>query len=179
MKSDRREPLQHPDRREKGDTGAEKVCRGHSVASPVEYRQAIGGDLEDILRLYAVLNPEDEPIAYEKARSIWETILSDPALKYFVAYDSERAVGSCNISIIPNLTRGGRPYGVIENVITDPAYRRRGIGRRLMQEAIGYARMRECYKVILLSSMKRADAHKFYESIGFNGSSKKGFELRF
>ena len=32
-----------------------------------------------------------------------------------------------------------------------------------------------CYKVMLLSGSVRTDAHRFYESIGFEGDSKKGF----
>ena len=45
--------------------------------------------------------------------------------------------------------------------------------------AVDYARDLNCYKAILQSGIKRTEAHAFYESIGFDGSSKKAFEMRF
>lgn len=97
---------------------------------------------------------------------------------YFVAEEAGTLAGSCNITIIPNLTRGGRPFAVIENVITDIAYRRRGIGRSLIEMAVAYAKESNCYKVQLLSGSERTGAHRFYESLGFSGNRKKGFDMR-
>jgi GNAT superfamily N-acetyltransferase len=48
-----------------------------------------------------------------------------------------------------------------------------------MEMAIEYAREEECYKVVLQSGIKRTAAHKFYETIGFSGETKRAFELRF
>jgi GNAT superfamily N-acetyltransferase len=81
--------------------------------------------------------------------------------------------------IIPNLTFNGKSIGYIENVITDEKHRRKGIGKKILEMAIKYAKDENCYKVVLQSGIKRTAAHKFYESIGFNGESKKAFELRF
>jgi len=46
--------------------------------------------------------------------------------------------------------------------------RRRGIGRALMDQAIGIARQAGCYKLFLGSNVKRADAHEFYRALGFH-----------
>lgn len=81
--------------------------------------------------------------------------------------------------IIPNLTRGGKSIGFIENVITDTEYRRKGIGKTVVKNAIEHAKAQNCYKIILQSGNKRTDAHKFYESIGFDGGTKRAFEIRF
>ena len=48
-----------------------------------------------------------------------------------------------------------------------------------MEMAIEYAKENNCYKVTLQSGIKRTEAHKFYEKIGFNGGAKRAFELRF
>jgi GNAT superfamily N-acetyltransferase len=64
-------------------------------------------------------------------------------------------------------------------VVTDSRHRRKGIGRTVLNMAIGYAAQENCYKVVLQSSIKRKDAHAFYERIGFDGNSKKAFEIRF
>ena len=47
-----------------------------------------------------------------------------------------------------------------------------------MENAIQYAREQNCYKVLLQSGSKRTDAYGFYESIGFDGESKRAFEMR-
>lgn len=38
-----------------------------------------------------------------------------------------RLLATCNLSIIPNLTRGARPFARIENVVRPTAYRRQGL----------------------------------------------------
>jgi GNAT superfamily N-acetyltransferase len=145
----------------------------------MEYRTAQKDDLPGLLALYRQLNPEEEPIDLEKAHSIWDATEKSNSTKYFVALDGTRVVSTCNITLIPNLTRDGRSFAIIENVITDQAYRKQGIGKKIMQQAIECAKESNCYKVVLLSSTKRTEAHGFYESIGFNGNSKRGFEIRF
>jgi N-acetylglutamate synthase-like GNAT family acetyltransferase len=141
-------------------------------------RFALFEDLPQILDLYKELNPEDKPIDLESAQKIWENSQKQNIIKYVVAEDNNKIIATCNIAIILNLTRSGRPYGVIENVITMNINRRQGIGKSIIGKAIDYAKENNCYKVVLLSSNKRKEAHSFYESIGFNGSSKKGFEIR-
>ncbi len=144
----------------------------------MEIRFATINDLPGILALYAQLNPDDPPIDAATAAGIWEAGESGDILRYVVAADSEIIVGTCNVAVIPNLTRAGRPYAVIENVITDRDRRGKGIGRAIVEKAVDFAKARGCYKVLLLSSAKRKEAHRFYEAIGFDGTSKKGFQIR-
>jgi hypothetical protein len=47
-----------------------------------------------------------------------------------------------------------------------------------MEMAIKYAKENKCYKILLQSNNKRKESHKFYENIGFDGESKKAFEIR-
>jgi GNAT superfamily N-acetyltransferase len=145
----------------------------------MEFRQAREEDLTGILALYRQLNPEDEALEYGRALAIWRETASLGATRYFVASEGGAVASTCCVTVIPNLTREGRPYAMIENVVTDEAQRRRGIGGRVLRDAIAYARERGCYKVVLLSSAKREESHRFYEAIGFNGNTKKGFEIRF
>jgi len=98
---------------------------------------------------------------------------------YFVAESVGFVVASFYIAIIPNLTRRCTPIGFIENIITAADYRRQGIGRKLLEAAVEYAKEHGCYKVTLESNMKRTDAHEFYISVGFDGNSKCAFERRF
>jgi len=142
----------------------------------VEYGVLTEHELYSLLELYQQLNADDV-INDIVAKDIWQNIEKQD-IKYFIAKENGKIIASCYICIIPNLTRGGKSIGFIENVITDIKYRRKGIGKTVIENAIRYAEDKKCYKVLLQSGKKRVDAHFFYESIGFDGESKKAFELR-
>jgi len=99
--------------------------------------------------------------------------------KHFVARENGKIIASCYLCIIPNLTRGGKPIGLIENVIVDKEYRRKGIGKNVMKNAVDCAKEQNCYKVLLQSGNNRTEAHEFYSALGFDGASKKAYEMRF
>jgi len=135
-------------------------------------------DLPQILSLYLYLNPEEEPLSLKEAEALWDIIEANPICHYLIMEEEGKAVATCNVTIVPNLTRQGRPFALVENVVTHGDYQRRGLGRKLMEAVIEYAREQNCHKVTLLSAMKRTEAHSFYESLGFRGDTKKGFDLR-
>ena len=143
----------------------------------IEYDILKESELSSLLELYKQLNPDDV-IDEVAAKSIWQDITRND-IKYFIAKDGDKVIASCYICIIPNLTRGGKSIGFIENVITAVNYRRKGIGKTVVENAIKHARESNCYKVLGQSSNKRADIHPFYKSLGFDSESKKAFELRF
>ena len=143
----------------------------------VEYGILKDDELLQLLALYQQLNLGDF-MDEVTAKNVWEEIKKQN-IKYFVARENGKIISSCYISVIHNITRGGRSIGFIENVITDVAYRRKGIGKTVIENAINYAKEQNCYKVVLQSGNKRSDAHSFYEKIGFDGTSKKAFEIRF
>ena len=143
------------------------------------YKTAEYNDLKGILELYKQLNHADPIIVPNIAETIWEKILTNENIKYFIAIENGIIVSACNICIVPNLTRSGKSYGIIENVITDISHRKKGIGKQIICSALEFAKIKNCYKVVLLSNSKRREAHIFYEKLGFDGDSKKGYEIRF
>ena len=109
---------------------------------------------------------------------IWAEILGNPRILYLVAVDSARIVGTCHVLVVPNLTRSGRPYALVENVVVDGAHRRQGIGRKLVGLAVDFAKSLHCYKVMIQSSAKRSEAHAFYQDFGFDCEAKRSFVLQ-
>ena len=80
--------------------------------------------------------------------------------------------------VIPNITAMNRPICFVENVVTDKDHRKQGLAKKVIEKAVEFARQHKCYKVILQSGIARKEAHQFYEKLGFNGNSKKAFDMR-
>lgn len=134
------------------------------------------GELDDLLALYAHLHEKDLPLPERvEVEKVWNDALANPKCRYFGGFESRRLVSSCTILLVPNLTRGCRPYGVIENVVTDAAYRGRGWGKQLLREALSFAWANDCYKVMLLTGRKDEATLRFYEDAGFSREGKTGF----
>jgi GNAT superfamily N-acetyltransferase len=147
-----------------------------SYSTSFVVRDATEGDLDGILDLYAHLHSHDAaPPPRARLAEIWSDILADPSLRYFVVACKGQVVSSCNLTVVPNLTRGARPFGVIENVITHPDHRRRGFAQAVLEYALDNAWQSGCYKVVLLSSAHREAAHILYERVGFKKGVKTGF----
>ena len=105
-----------------------------------EMRKADEKDLEKLLALYKQLNPSNLPLELnERATEIWNQILHDKRLFCFVLTSESDLLASCVLDIVPNLTRSGKPFGVLQNVITDSKYRRFGLGGRLVKETLEFA----------------------------------------
>jgi GNAT superfamily N-acetyltransferase len=144
----------------------------------IKYTTAQKEHLPMILELYKQLNTDEEPIDINAANELWEKI-NQNNIKYFIAIENNKVISSCYLSIIPNLTRGGKSIGFLENVITDKNYRQKGIGKALINMAIKHGKENNCYKIILQSGFARKENHIFYEKCGFDGDSKRAFEIRF
>ena len=136
-------------------------------------------DLTGLLALYQFLNPDDPPLPVnDNLQRHWQDILDNEALHYVVAHVNGTLISTCNLTIVPNLTRAARPYGLIENVVTHPEYRRRGIGTQVLQYALNIAWKQDCYKVMLLTGSKNETTLRFYEQAGFTRGEKTGFVAR-
>ena len=96
----------------------------------MQIRLAVRSDYDQLLDLLRQLNPTD-PEASEIELKVFEEIIESKHFDLVVADDEDIILGTCYINIIPNITRGGRPYAVIENVVTDSAHRRYGIGAKV------------------------------------------------
>jgi len=141
-------------------------------------RSAAEHDLPEVLNLYRHLHPHDPQLETAAAERVWSTLLASSFMTVIVAQAAELLVSSCTLAIVPNLSRGGRSYGVIENVVTHAEYRRLGLGRRVLAHALDVAWQADCYKVLLATGSKRETTLGFYEGAGFHRGGKTYFEVR-
>ena len=146
--------------------------------SALHLRHATAADLEGLIALYAQLNPDDPAPDRPRLAAILERIVDSEHLAIIVATQSDQLVATCYLNVIPNLTRGGASYAVIENVVVDAALRGGGIGRQAMRRALEEAWRRGCYKVLLQTGSRDPRVHRFYAACGFSASDKTGFVAR-
>lgn len=143
-----------------------------------ETRQLQLSDLDGLLRLYAELHPNDDPTPNRShLESTWRSLVGSPDHIYMGAFERGELVSACNACIIPNLTRSGRPYALIENVVTGSAFRRQGYGASAMRALLDRCWARDCYKIMLMSALQRSEIYGFYVALGFDPRKKQAFVL--
>lgn len=138
-------------------------------------REIRANELNALLELYLHLHETEIPENTEYLESTWQTITEDRNHHIFVAEENGRLVSSCVCVIIPNLTRGVRPYAFIENVVTHKDYRNRGYATAVLQKAKQIAEENHCYKMMLLTGAKDAETLRFYKRAGYNCGDKTAF----
>lgn len=138
-------------------------------------REVHENDLDGLLRLYMQLHDNPFPEIEGKVSEIWQSILADNDHHIIVAEENGKIISSCVCVIIPNLTRGQRPYAFIENVVTDAEYRKKGYATACLNFAKGIAERENCYKMMLLTGSKEQSTLDFYERAGYNRNDKTAF----
>ena len=138
-------------------------------------RSATKSDLQQLVALYRHLHDDDVIPSDDQVEAAWNAIVTTRGMSVFVAEQEHALVASCVLSISPNLTRGCRPYGLIENVVTHQRHRRRGIGKKVVMYALQEAWRHGCYKVMLLTGRKDPGIHSFYASCGFVAGEKAAY----
>lgn len=140
-------------------------------------RPAERTDLAALLDLYVHLDASDTRCASDEAAGIFERFLGYAGSAILAGFVDGRLAASCTLVVIPNLTRGGTPYALIENVVTHADYRNRGYGKTILAAAVDRAWAEGCYKAMLMTGSKRPSTLAFYEAAGFE-QSKTGFQIR-
>ena len=138
-------------------------------------REAGFKDLDELLELYLDLHEDSVPEKDEHLSSTWNQIIGDPNHHIIVNEIDGKIVSSCVCVIIPNLTRGIRPYAFVENVVTSADYRCHGYARECLDYAKSIAVKENCYKMMLLTGSKNPATLRFYENAGYNSSDKTAF----
>lgn len=101
----------------------------------------------------------------------------DPDHALLAARVDGECVGTATGAVCQGLYGGADAYLVIEDVVVDPAHRRRGIATALLEELERFARERSCKQMILLTETCREDAAALYKAAGF-ASRWTGFKKK-
>ncbi|GAA2670260.1 GNAT family N-acetyltransferase [Actinoplanes palleronii] len=149
----------------------------------VTFRLATAADVPAVLALLA-----DDAITHQRGfgdvpatvdpavRAAFAAIEADPNNELIVAVADDAVIGTCQLTFIPGLSRGGALRMLVEAVRISSDRRGQGLGAELMRWTIERARGRGCRMVQLTTDKRRTDAHRFYERLGFT-ASHEGMKL--
>ncbi len=98
----------------------------------ISIRKASKKDLPGILRLFAQPEMDNGKILpLTEAAQIFEKIEGYPDYSIYVAVCRDEIIGSFELLIMDNLGHLGAPSAVIEDVVVDPQWQGRGVGKIL------------------------------------------------
>jgi GNAT superfamily N-acetyltransferase len=144
--------------------------------APVTLRKASAADITAVLALYAQPDLDDGKIlTVEQGVALFKRFSRYPDYTLYVAEQDDEIVGTFALLVMDNLGHLGSPSAIVEDVVVAPDRQGQGIGAAMMRFALERAREKRCYKLMLSSNAKRARAHAFYESLGYE---RHGYSFR-
>jgi GNAT superfamily N-acetyltransferase len=144
----------------------------------VIFRDARRDDVPAIVELLAadVLGAGREAGLDDAYWRAFDQICADPSSRLVVADADGEVAGTLQLTLLPGMSRHGMLRAQIEAVRVAAPRRGHGLGRAMIEWAIGQARERGCGLVQLTCDKQRPAAVRFYESLGFT-ASHEGLKL--
>lgn len=131
-------------------------------------------DHSDALELYRVLAGR-HPVDPDPAS--FTALLAHPGTTIWGSEADGRITAMATLHLLPNITWGGRPYGLIENVVSLPERRGQGHGQAVMRAVIAAGWQADAYKLMLMTG-REAGATGFYRKLGLSADEKHAMTLR-
>jgi len=138
-----------------------------SSRAPVGIRRATPDDALEMARLFTVLG---HPTAADSIGSAWAAWAAEGDAA-FVAPREDGTLAGVVTTHVTRVLHRERPVGRITSLVVDAADRGAGLGRRLVAHAEQALAAAGCGMVEVTSNVRRADAHAFYERLGYERSS--------
>jgi GNAT superfamily N-acetyltransferase len=142
------------------------------LSDSLSMRRAAAADISAILHLLAddhlgKLVNETPRAAHLKA---FAAIMADPNQILAVACLGQSIIGCLQLTFVPGLSLGGQWRCMIEGVRIARHLRGQGHGHVMLNWTLSQCQERGAGMVQLMADERRADATRFYESLGFRPS---------
>jgi ribosomal protein S18 acetylase RimI-like enzyme len=126
-------------------------------------RPAGADDLPAMTRLLQELFAVETEFAVdtEKQRCGLSMLLDSPSAEVWVAERHGRVVGMVSVQLVVSTAEGGLS-GLLEDLVVSSVYRRRGLGKALLNAAVKWAREQGATRIQLLADGRNVPALIFY-----------------
>jgi len=148
---------------------SEPELRSAAAAASVTIRQATVRDADAVA---ALLGELEYPSTPAQAAARLERLTGDPTTWLFVAEVGSELAGLGALHV-QNLVERDEPGCQVAALVVGQRFRRRGIGELLMQALEDEARRRGGRVMVLNTAHRRADAHAFYEALGYEHTGRR------
>jgi GNAT superfamily N-acetyltransferase len=142
----------------------------------MEIRALQINDMESLANLYSVFWNEKSDINKMKVK--FTQLQKNDAYVLLCAVLDNTVVGSVMGIICEELYGECQPFMVLENMVINNDYRKKGIGKALFAALEKIAREKGCTQIILVTEANRKDACGFYESVGFHPTDHMGYKKK-
>lgn len=131
-------------------------------------RQAQIADLADLVSLLRILFGIEEDFFFDKARQQkgLTLMLENRQSVVLVAENSGKVVGMCTGQLVISTAEGG-PAVLVEDVVVQPDWQGRGVGKRLMRAISEWAASKNASRIQLLADRNNNSALTFYNKVGW------------
>ncbi len=103
----------------------------------------------------------------EEARSNARRALADPRETIYLAELDGKPVAMCHISV-RQLISEHAPVALVDELVVAEGFRGKGIGKRLVETARGFALERGCLELEVGTAAENTSACAFYRAVGFD-----------
>jgi GNAT superfamily N-acetyltransferase len=143
--------------------------RAAASAPSVTVREAQPGDAAAVAVLLGELGYPSTP---EQTAERLERIAGDPAT-WLVVAELDEEVAGFGVLHVQNLVERDEPGVEVAGLVVGERFRRRGVGELLMAALEDEARDRGGKTMVLNTAHRRADAHAFYEALGYEHTGRR------
>jgi ribosomal-protein-alanine N-acetyltransferase len=138
-------------------------CGSFASGARFSFRPITLGDIADIMAI------ERTAYAYPWSERFFRQELQVECARSFLAESQGRIAGYVLFWLLPEEID-------IHNIAVHNEFRRRGLGRNLLENVIAEARNRACRRITLEVRKSNLAAQRLYESVGFKASGeRKGY----
>ncbi|RDW14132.1 GNAT family N-acetyltransferase [Paracoccus thiocyanatus] len=142
------------------------------MTAPVAFREARRDEVPAILALLRddMLGRAREADDLAPYLAAWDAMQGEAANRLIVGVSGDQVVACYQITFISGLSLRAARRAQIEGVRVHPGQRGQGLGKALIRDAETRARAAGCTLLQFTTNRSRADAHRFYDRLGFTPS---------
>lgn len=135
--------------------------------------QIIPATAQEMEAVYSLIcQLEEQALCPADFERIYLQNLQNPAVCYLICQDQGETLGFCSLHMQSLLHHAGK-IAEVQELILRPQARGTGAGRALFEAAKQIAQQEGCLQIEVCCSLRRKDAHQFYEHIGLEKSHYK------
>jgi len=153
------------------------LCPGKNSSLVMKIEVAKISDIPELCALLESLFTQEAEFKSDREaqiRGLTSVIENEDVGDILIVRENENIIGMVNVLYTVSTALGAR-VGILEDMVVSSAGRGSGIGSKLLERALEFAREKGCQRITLLTDHDNDGAHRFYQKHGFSLSTMVAF----